>query len=61
MSRRDLHLTRASDIPTTAWRTNRRALIDAIHDVLPDEWQLLPDGRSTASVIASRAHADDTH
>jgi hypothetical protein len=46
--------TRASDIPMApAWQVSvSQAIRDATREVLPDEWRVLPDGRSTASVIA---------
>lgn len=31
-------------------------LADAIRGVLPDAWQVLPDGRSTASVIQAACY-----
>lgn len=53
---RKIVLTRASDIkPAPAWQSAlTRQIKDVVRDVLPDDWQVLPDGREAASVIAMR-------
>lgn len=51
-----LRVIRASSITPRAYpHVTRRDLVDAVRDVLPDGWRVLPDGRSAASVIAHRA------
>lgn len=52
---RRARLTPASEISTKAWKAEQYDVIDAVRDVLPDEWRVLPDGRSTAKAIANRA------
>ena len=60
---RTIHGTRASDIEPKAWPSGTYLdLVTAIREVLPAEWRVLPDGRSTASVIAATyAARADSH
>lgn len=58
---RRLVITRASDIEATTdivGPINGWQLVDIIREILPDQWRVLPDGRSTAKAIlaAFRAH-----
>lgn len=49
-------LRRSSDLPRPKrWKAHEFDVIDAVRDVLPDEWRVLPTGGSTAKTIARRA------
>lgn len=48
-------IRRASEIRSRAWKAGQRDVIEAVRDVLPGEWRVLPSGASTAKRIAQRA------
>ena len=49
-------LTRASEIKPEIWRASQRDVIEAVRDVIPEAWRVLPSGASTAKRIAQRAN-----
>lgn len=53
--RRQVVIRRASDIPSSTWRTDYASLTAAVNEILPNAWQVLPDGQPAARAIASRA------
>lgn len=53
--RRHPKFTRTSDMVPKAWKAGERDVIEAVRDVIPDEWRVLPGGASTAKRIAQRA------
>ena len=57
MTTERLILTPASQLPTRAWSTTRQHLVEAIHEVLPEAWHILPDGQTAADAIAHAADA----
>lgn len=56
MTTRRARFVPASKIPMEAWRAEQFDVIDAVRDILPEEWRVLPPGGSTAKAIANRAH-----
>lgn len=57
MNERRLRATLAAEVsmPDPADVTWSQAVRDAVREVLPEGWHVLPDGRSAASVVAKRA------
>lgn len=49
-------LTRASEIKPERWRASQRDVVEAVRDVIPEAWRVLPGGASTAKRIAQRAN-----
>ena len=50
------HLLPASELAPGQWRAAERDVIEAVRDVIPEEWRVLPCGASTAKRIAQRAN-----
>ena len=49
-------LIRLSQLEPEPWSAGERDVIEAVRDVIPEEWRVLPDGASTAKRIAQRAN-----
>lgn len=49
-------LIRLSKLEPEPWSAGERDVIEAVRDVIPEEWRVLPDGASTAKRIAQRAN-----